>query len=384
MAPKKQDAYDKKGAPLPEVRPNEYLEIAKFLASLHDIAHNTGRLRHTFTRLELNDIKKLEFECNLWRVQMLQQPVEATTLSRQATQPPRQALSSASGQGDALALADVPAASTSAAPTTPGSPTSTAATEVIVVNDPIQILPREAIPGPRAVTNVLEPNLGTPAPCPLHLGPGGCKARRSLTPTPHSAWCRRRPRHRTANRNGYYVPDDTRTPHRLRCRRTEQRRPGMARRPGPNAQRAHPRRRSAWVRHGWENLAVCPTLLGIAAPLAGDALLVRLHGERRGRILSARRRLGAVVPLLRKEVGAGTAASVLAAHDRDNPDTSRPHQRTFNVRPVGHAGPRSDVWSLLGLWRSTPSRTTSPGSAPHRGMRVQNAEAGLPGGSRRV
>ena len=76
-----------------------------------------------------------------------------------------------------MALVDAPAASTSAAPTTPGSPTSTAATEVIVVNDPIQVLPRDAIPGPRVVTTDLEPNLGTPAPCPLHMGPAGYKAR---------------------------------------------------------------------------------------------------------------------------------------------------------------------------------------------------------------
>ena len=113
MAPKKQDAYDKKDEPLTEVRPNDYLDFAKFLAALHEIAHNSGGLRHAFSRLELNDIKKLEFECNMWRVQMLQQPVEATATSRQATQLPRQAITSGIGQGDAL--------SSSAAPATPGS-----------------------------------------------------------------------------------------------------------------------------------------------------------------------------------------------------------------------------------------------------------------------
>ena len=93
----------------------------------------------------------------MWPVQMLQQPVEATATSRQATQLPRQAITSGIGQGDALALTNATAASSSAAPATPGSPTSTAATEVIVVNDPIQILPRDTIPGPLAVTNSWSP-----------------------------------------------------------------------------------------------------------------------------------------------------------------------------------------------------------------------------------
>ena len=78
MAPKPQNAYKHKDAPLPDVRPNDYLEIAKFLAALHEIAHNSVGLRHDFARLELNDIKKLEFECSMWRVQMLQQPVTVT------------------------------------------------------------------------------------------------------------------------------------------------------------------------------------------------------------------------------------------------------------------------------------------------------------------
>ena len=67
MAPKKtQDAYVNRHAALPDVRPHDCMEISRWLTTFHEIAHN-------FARLELNDVKKLEFECDMWRVQMISQ-----------------------------------------------------------------------------------------------------------------------------------------------------------------------------------------------------------------------------------------------------------------------------------------------------------------------
>ena len=73
MAPKTQPAYQTKDASLQDVRPNDFREITQFLANFHELAHNLGGLRHAIARLELNDIKKLEYECNVWRVEMLKQ-----------------------------------------------------------------------------------------------------------------------------------------------------------------------------------------------------------------------------------------------------------------------------------------------------------------------
>ena len=46
MAPKRtQDAYVQKDASLPDARPNDFREIALFLANCHGLAHNSGGLR---------------------------------------------------------------------------------------------------------------------------------------------------------------------------------------------------------------------------------------------------------------------------------------------------------------------------------------------------
>ena len=83
---------------LPDVRPNDFYKIGQFLASFHKIAHNSGALRRAFARLELNDIKKLEFECNMWRVQMIAQPVEVLSSARPADPAPRRSQTLAMGR----------------------------------------------------------------------------------------------------------------------------------------------------------------------------------------------------------------------------------------------------------------------------------------------
>ena len=133
MAPKKiQDAYRQRDAPLTEVRPQDCDEIARFLADFHELAHNSGGLRYAIARLNVHDIQKLEFECNMWRAQStIAHPVEALAPSCNSLM---------CNDWNFLRAGGVAGAGGCAwdAWTPPGSPTS----EVIIVNDPIQILPR--------------------------------------------------------------------------------------------------------------------------------------------------------------------------------------------------------------------------------------------------
>ena len=87
---------------------------------------------------------------------MLKQPLEALTPARQPGQASTSGRSPTPDAGQAvatMALADAPAAAT----TTPGSPTSTAATEVSFVHDPIQVLPRNKITTPSSTQTPSSP-----------------------------------------------------------------------------------------------------------------------------------------------------------------------------------------------------------------------------------
>ena len=67
MAPKAVDrAYASQDAPLLDVRPGDFDDIARWLPAGRQIMHSGG-LRHAFARLELNDILRLEQECSIWR-----------------------------------------------------------------------------------------------------------------------------------------------------------------------------------------------------------------------------------------------------------------------------------------------------------------------------
>ena len=81
MAPKVDASRD---APLTEVRPQDFDDIARWLSAVRQITHSGG-LRHAFARLDVNDILRLEQECSIWHSRMMPPPVVALTPSRSLT-----------------------------------------------------------------------------------------------------------------------------------------------------------------------------------------------------------------------------------------------------------------------------------------------------------
>ena len=78
MAPKTTDAaYGRLYAAIPDVRSEDWQEIARFLSTARQLMHSGG-LRHAFARLELDVIQRFEQECSIWRAQTLTPPVMAT------------------------------------------------------------------------------------------------------------------------------------------------------------------------------------------------------------------------------------------------------------------------------------------------------------------
>ena len=162
----KVDAYAQREAPLPTSAPTTGTTLpAGWRPGASEITHSGG-LRHAFARLDVNDVICLEQECSIWRSRMLPPPVVALAPSRSLTshQPKAKAppagfeLEGADRAGQPVALADA---------LTPGSPTSTAATEVIVVN-PIQVPPQSGYP----TSPPKDTHLPQHANCPLLTGWG--------------------------------------------------------------------------------------------------------------------------------------------------------------------------------------------------------------------
>ena len=89
MAPKATDAaYGRRDDALPDVRPQDFHDIARRTGGWTKIMHSGG-LRHTFARLEVNDVVRFEQECSIWRANMLTPPVMALTLSPSTTARPK-------------------------------------------------------------------------------------------------------------------------------------------------------------------------------------------------------------------------------------------------------------------------------------------------------
>ena len=162
------------------------------MANFHDFAHTSGGLHHAFARLELNDIRKLEYKCNVWRVQT----VEALTPARQ---PWQASTSGRPGKCDAMSgCGDNGTGGPRYPPQFQGSPgTAWPRHAEVDVGVRMHWSPSRPWRHPRPRPGALACNGGPTARCPSLARAG--QNRRSFPPSPDTSQCEIPPPRRTTN-----------------------------------------------------------------------------------------------------------------------------------------------------------------------------------------